>query len=95
MAAAGVDRLGHVARYLSAILTRLERLRLDPRRDQQLASDVVLLDHEIARLPGSAQVDLSWRLDELRVSVFAQHLGTDGPVSVKRIRRAIAEAASR
>ena len=32
-------------------------------------------------------------LEELRVSHFAQGLGTRGPVSAKRIRRTIEEAA--
>jgi ATP-dependent helicase HrpA len=30
-----------------------------------------------------------WMLEELRVSVFAQQLGTPNPVSEKRIRRAM------
>ena len=33
-----------------------------------------------------------WMIEELRVSLFAQQLGTDGPVSEKRIRKALAEA---
>ena len=32
-------------------------------------------------------------VEELRVSLFAQSLGTSGPVSEKRVRRAIAAAA--
>ena len=36
--------------------------------------------------------DVKWMLEELRVSHFAQGLGVRGPVSSKRIRRAIAEA---
>ncbi len=88
----GFQRLDHVVRYLSAIEVRLERLRLDPRRDGQLTVDISLLETEIDRLPVADQIVLGRRVDELRVSVFAQHLGTDGPVSVKRIRRAIADA---
>ncbi len=92
--AAGLERLDHVVRYLSAIEVRLERLRLDPRRDQQLAAEIGALEAEIERLSAAEQIVLSRRLEELRVSVFAQHLGTDGPVSAKRIRRAIADAAA-
>jgi ATP-dependent helicase HrpA len=29
-------------------------------------------------------------LEELRLSLFAQHLGTDGPVSLQRITKALA-----
>jgi ATP-dependent helicase HrpA len=31
-----------------------------------------------------------WLFEELRVSHFAQHLGTRGPVSAKRIRAVLA-----
>ena len=37
--------------------------------------------------------EVRWQLEELRVSQFAQALGTRGPVSAKRIRRALAAAA--
>ncbi len=89
---AGFERLDHIVRYLQAIEARIERLRLDPRRDRQLAADITELEAEVARLTPGVRTDLAWRLEELRVSVFAQHLGTDGPVSAKRIRRAIAAA---
>ena len=31
-----------------------------------------------------------WMLEELRLSLFAQHLGAQGPVSVPRITKALA-----
>jgi ATP-dependent helicase HrpA len=34
--------------------------------------------------------EVPWLIEELRVSHFAQGLGTRGPVSSKRIRRALA-----
>lgn len=37
--------------------------------------------------PALAQV--TWMLEELRVNLFAQHLGTAQTVSAKRIRRAL------
>jgi ATP-dependent helicase HrpA len=89
---ATVDRLDHVARYLEAMLVRLERLRIDPRRDHQLAADVRRLAPQVAALPPASRALVRWQLEELRVSVFAQHLGTDGPISVKRLRRAIDRA---
>ena len=36
--------------------------------------------------------DVAWMVEELRMSVFAQPEGVHGPVSAKRIRRAMAEA---
>ena len=32
-----------------------------------------------------------WTIEEYKVSVFAQEVGTDGPVSVKRLNRLIGE----
>lgn len=89
---AGFQRLEHLDRYIRAIEVRLERLQADPRRDRQLMVDIDALVGEINRAPARARADLIWQLEELRVSVFAQNVGTDGPVSVKRIRRAIAQA---
>jgi ATP-dependent helicase HrpA len=38
-----------------------------------------------------AELDrIRWMVEEYRVSLFAQQLGTDGPVSDKRIRSALA-----
>ena len=36
--------------------------------------------------------EVPWMIEELRVSQFAQGLGTRGQVSAKRIRRALEEA---
>jgi ATP-dependent helicase HrpA len=47
----------------------------------------------LAAVPGSAALrEVPWMLEELRVSQFAQSLGTRGPISAKRVRRALAEA---
>jgi ATP-dependent helicase HrpA len=32
-----------------------------------------------------------WMIEEYKVSVFAQEVGTDGPVSVKRLNKLIGE----
>ena len=36
--------------------------------------------------------EVRWMLEELRLSLFAQHLGAAGPVSVQRIRKALASS---
>ncbi len=45
------------------------------------------------RPPGEALRRVRWMLEEYRVSLFAQQLGTDGPVSDQRIRRLLATVA--
>jgi len=98
LSAAGVDRLPHLRRYLQAIEHRLQRAPEDLRRDQERMLASLALERELDALaeshgPDPAVDDIAWMLQELRVAHFAQHLGTDGPVSEKRIRTALAALA--
>jgi ATP-dependent helicase HrpA len=99
--AAGHRRLPDLHRYLRAIERRLDNLGSRPERDRALMSQVRTMqdEHErwVASLPPSrrsdaAVLDVRWMLEELRVSLFAQTVGTPAPVSDKRIRRAMAQA---
>ena len=90
----GVDKLDHIIRYLHAILKRLEKLPIDPNQDRLKMLEVEKveqrLNDEIAKQrkdqPIPLQlVDCRWMIEELRVSLFAQNLGTSQPISVKRI----------
>jgi ATP-dependent helicase HrpA len=51
---------------------------------------VALLDR-LGRRVSPDVVELGWQLEELRVGVFAQAVGTNGTVSVKRVQRALSE----
>ena len=94
----GVARLRDVRRYLLAILHRLERAATNPREpvlQQQVDAVESAFADLLESLPptrrASAEVtDIGWMVEELRVSLFAQSLGTSGPVSEKRVRTAIA-----
>ena len=104
IAAAGVRRLPDLERYLRGALRRLERLPAAPGVDADRMRTVRELEASYRRLldgrpPGRPLPEplreLPWLLEELRVSQFAQALGTrGGPVSVKRVRRALDEAAA-
>ncbi len=102
VAAAGTARLGHVLRYVRGIERRLEKLPEDPVRDQQRTREVRELEQRYARwvesLPPSKVtqpvVELGWMLEELRVSLFAQSLGTAVPVSAQRVTRELARLES-
>jgi ATP-dependent helicase HrpA len=92
----GADRLPDVHRYLHAIERRLERLAEHPSRDRELMIHLQTLEAEHDRLqevlpPSPQMVDIAWMLQELRVSLFAQALGTRGKVSEKRIETALSE----
>lgn len=88
-------QLQHFARYLKAIVMRLDKVRGDPVRDAQRLKDLAPLDQRYWRLLAErkGQTDepmltYRWLLEELRVSLFAQELRTPQPVSVKRLDKA-------
>ncbi len=96
---AGADRLRRFPTYLLAIRRRRERLDDDLGRDRQLMDQVLGLEeawlHQVAALPegrppGERLRRVRWMLEEYRVSLWAQQLGTDGPVSDQRIRKLLA-----
>lgn len=88
------ERLVQLPRYLKAIRARLERLRADPERDRvkQLAvADVwdacrLRLSRCTDGVP-PALLEYRWLIEEYRVSLFAQELGTAVPVSPERLRK--------
>jgi ATP-dependent helicase HrpA len=99
----GAGRLDDVLRYLPVDLRRLDLLSSAPGRDRERLGRVEQVEQEHARwLAGlrperrdePAVREVAWMLEELRVSVFAQQLGTPYPVSEKRIFRAMDAAAS-
>ena len=97
LAGVGAGRLPDVHRYLRAVERRLEQLPEDAERDQQRLASVRKLEAEHDRLRDAlgdsvSVLEIAWMLQELRVSVFAQALGTRGKVSEKRIAEALARA---
>ena len=96
----GFERLGHLQRYLSAVLKRLDKLVIDVNKDRlaMLSIERVYKDYQalVNKLPKRSQIpsallDIRWMIEELRVSLFAQTLGTQYPVSEKRVSQAINE----
>lgn len=94
----GIGHLQHLPRYIDAMRIRLEDMRLDPDRDADRQSVVDSVKRYLAakmqRLPAGrektkAYKDLLWQIEELRVSLFAQRLGTPKPVSQRRIEKKI------
>ena len=88
-------QLQHFARYLKAVVLRLEKLRVDPARDAAKLAELKLLDQKYWRLVAERKgvtdarmQEFRWLLEELRVSFFAQELRTPQPVSVKRLEKA-------
>jgi len=91
------DRLADLPRYLTAMERRVERLTRDPSRDQaglaavlphQRRLDEALERHARKGIRDPALTEVRWLLEEYRVSLFAQELGTRERVSEKRLARA-------
>ncbi|MGQ4275790.1 ATP-dependent RNA helicase HrpA [Pseudidiomarina sp. E22-M8] len=99
VSAAGAQRLTDIERYLKAIEQRLEKLPVDPNRDRlhllTLQKLTAAYKELKAKWPAGqalpeSLVEIRWMLEELRVSFFAQKLGTRYPVSEKRVQQALA-----
>ncbi|MEA3503262.1 MAG: ATP-dependent RNA helicase HrpA [Actinomycetota bacterium] len=95
----GIDRLADLVRYVQAIGRRIEQLRDHVDRDRERMERVQDLEEERDDLsdavPGSVElIEIAWLLQELRVSLFAQELGTKVKISEKRVREALARAAT-
>ncbi|TBL35726.1 ATP-dependent RNA helicase HrpA [Verrucosispora sp. SN26_14.1] len=100
---AGYARLPDLLRYLTAIERRMDRLAANPQRDKQQQDRVAVVQREydemvaalpVARRTSAAVRQIPWMIEELRVNVFAQALGTPYPVSEQRIYRAMDDAES-
>ena len=88
-------QLQHCARYLKAIVLRLEKYRGDPARDAARLAELRPQETRYWRLVSERKgvhdqrlQEFRWLLEELRVSFFAQELRTPQPVSVKRLDKA-------
>ena len=95
----GLARLRHYPRYLAALDVRRDRLDGQVDRDRRLMDQVLDLQqawlHQVAALPDGGAPDddlrqVRWMLEEYRVSLWAQHLGTAQAISDQRIRKVLA-----
>jgi hypothetical protein len=87
---------GDTLRYLQAIEKRLEKMAIDPHRDRAQMLKVESVQQAwqqwLNKLPPARREDedvqeIRWMIEELRVSFFAQQLGTPYPISDKRYCR--------
>ncbi|SMH46409.1 ATP-dependent helicase HrpA [Rathayibacter oskolensis] len=99
VSATGVERLRHLPRYLAAITERFGKIGENVGRDRvwlnevQAAEELYRSAGGVTPLPPHAPENLArarWMIEELRVSFFAQGLGTAESVSLQRIRKVLA-----
>jgi len=88
--------LQHYPRYFRAIPIRLDALRSSLARDRQHCEEIARCWQAYARraqeneqlgLEDPELIKYRWMLEEYRVSLFAQRLGTSLPVSAKRLEQ--------
>ncbi|MGO8699906.1 MAG: ATP-dependent RNA helicase HrpA [Limisphaerales bacterium] len=93
------DRLPEIPRYLKALLLRIERAAMNPAKHQERLRQLAPYSAELQKMwaqPGNsaeakAQVEkFRWMLEEFKVSLFAQELGTSAPISPKRLDQQLA-----
>lgn len=102
VARTGAAQLRHLPRYMQGMEKRLDKLQSGsaPREAQNITAIQALedeydsaLDQFLPNQSTPAELaKIKWMLEEFRVSLFAQELGTAHPVSEKRIRTALREA---
>ena len=95
------DRLTHLPRYLKALLIRAERAALNPAKDQERLRQLAPYQDALKELQARPSPSLEaqrqleafrWMVEEFKVSLFAQELGTAMPVSPKRLALQLEEA---
>ncbi len=89
--------LTHYPRYLQAMQTRLQRAVMKPQADNQKSLQFSEMQASFQLLEEFKNIDnpqiqaalreFKFLLDELKVSIFAQDLGTTLPVSPKRLKK--------
>jgi ATP-dependent helicase HrpA len=83
-------RLQHLPRYLKGMQARAERAKRDPAKDATRARELAPFVTAVKKL-GRGAGELRWLVEEFRVSLFAQELGTAEPVSAVRLERLLQE----
>ncbi len=83
-------QLLHLPRYLRAIEIRAERASFNPAKDAEKAKLLEPWQDWPHRVPAANREPFRWLLEEYRVAIFAQELGTAQPVSPKRLEALLA-----
>lgn len=87
------ERLQRLAVYFKAIDKRLDSLDREPDRDRRRRAEVLPVWERIKEMNTVAGVEhIRWLMEELRVSIYAQELGTVDKVSVGRLESMLEKA---
>jgi ATP-dependent helicase HrpA len=81
------NQFERIPRFLRAIQIRAERAVLRPAQDAQKAAPLEAFKNWEQKVPAHNRATFRWMLEELRVSIFAQELGTAETVSIQKLQR--------
>ena len=89
------EALQRLPAYFRAIGARLDKLKTDPAKDRQRQMEVQPYWQRyltnIKRADNEAMQQYRWMIEEFRISVFAQEIGTAYAISAKRLDKQWAE----
>lgn len=97
-----IYRLKHIPRYLATFVIRAQRAAVHLEKDRQRWSEIAPFMDRLNELTASltpqssvekrrAVEEFYWMTEEFKVSLFAQEVGTDGPISRKRLTNKLKE----
>ena len=98
VADSGYKRLADIYRYLLAIEKRIEKLMGNVIKDRQSMNIIEEVENQYEKWVNSLPqivrskdivINIRWMIEELRVNLFAQQLGTPYPISPKRVKQQI------
>ncbi|AHN26027.1 ATP-dependent helicase HrpA [Gilliamella apicola] len=98
VADSGYKRLADIYRYLLAIEKRIEKLMGNVMKDRQSMNIIEEVESQYEKWVNSLPqivrskdivINIRWMIEELRVNLFAQQLGTPYPISPKRVKQQI------
>jgi ATP-dependent helicase HrpA len=97
----GLNQLRHLPRYLKGLLLRLQKYDNNPGKDDQASRiispftkkylEAIELWLELSPAQQETLESCHWMLEEFRISLYAQELGTASPASEKRLQKLFAE----
>ena len=87
------ERLHRLPVYFQSINKRLDSLDKEPDRDRRRRAEIQPVWERVKAMHSTPEVEhIRWLMEELRVSVYAQELGTSDKVSVGRIETLLEKA---
>ena len=89
------EHLRHLPRYVKGMKLRCDRAEKDPKRYHERERELVKYVELVRNGGKDAPPELRWMVEEFKISLFAQELGTQYPISAQRIEKFLMSGESR